>query len=58
MSNPMGLRRVDLLITEEQYQFLRKQAFDENTSMSELVRRAIDELIKKAQEERKEKQTK
>lgn len=50
----MDLRRVNFLITEEQYQFLRKKAFDENTSMSELVRRAIDEFIKKVQEGQEE----
>ena len=42
---PGGLRRVAVLLTEEQYQTLRKVAYERNVSVSEVVREAVDRLL-------------
>lgn len=40
-----GLRRMVVLVREDQYQELRRRAFEQECSHSELVRAAIDEFL-------------
>lgn len=45
-----GLQRVGVLLTGEQYQALRRGAFDRGASVSELVREAVDEYLERLRE--------
>jgi hypothetical protein len=42
---PGGLQRVAVLLTEEQYEALRRLAYERQASQSEIVREALDDFL-------------
>jgi metal-responsive CopG/Arc/MetJ family transcriptional regulator len=42
---PGGLQRVAVLLTEEQYEALRRLAYERQASQSEIVREALDDYL-------------
>lgn len=45
------MKRTQIYFTEEEHNFLKKEAYEKDVSMSEIIRSIIDEQIKKGKNE-------
>jgi hypothetical protein len=51
-NNPIPTKRVPVLLTEPQYEALRRISYEQHTPMAELIRQAIDAWLKNGKEKK------